>query len=191
MQNAANPFGSAAFFRFIFESDIDLLGHTGLLSGEGGVDDLHDAQRLIGTDDQLGSALHHAHDVAVVIAPIHLHIGDLQRIGGLRRTGGHGAGRAGGGVNDVIAPCHLRIRLALDDTAHFHIPFEYLEDLCGPLSTDNFLELTDVAGKIRKLWARIYESLKLLDQLESSLQNSMNIKKEQWKHLVYDYQLNP
>ena len=87
---------------------------------------------------------------------------------------------------------HYRnLLLALDDTAHFHIPFEYLEDLCGPLSTDNFLELTDVAGKIRKLWARIYESLKLLDQLESSLQNSMNIKKEQWKHLVYDYQLNP
>ena len=84
---------------------------------------------------------------------------------------------------------HYRnLLLALDDTAHFHIPFEYLEDLCGPLSTDNFLELTDIAGKIRKLWARIYESLKLLDQLESSLQNSMNIKKGQWKQLVYDYQ---
>ena len=87
---------------------------------------------------------------------------------------------------------HYRdLLLALDDTEHFHIPFEYLEDLYGPHSADNFSALTDIAGKIRKLWARIYESLKLLDQLESSLQNSMNIKKEQWKHLVYDYQLNP
>lgn len=77
---------------------------------------------------------------------------------------------------------------ALDDMEHFHIPFEYLEDLCGPHSADNFLELTDIAGKMRKLWARIYESLKLLDQLKSSLQNSMNIKTEEWKKLVYDYQ---
>lgn len=77
---------------------------------------------------------------------------------------------------------------ALDDTEHFHIPFEYLEDLCGPHSADNFLELRDLTDKMRKLWARIYESLKLLDQLKSSLQNSMNIKTEEWKKLVYDYQ---
>ena len=83
---------------------------------------------------------------------------------------------------------HYRnLLLALDDTAHFHIPFEYLEDLCGPLSTDNFLELTDIAGKMRKFWARIYKSLKLLNQLEEAMQMELNLKKEQWKQLVFDF----
>ena len=35
---------------------------------------------------------------------------------------------------------------------------------------------------------RMEEELKLLNQLKSSLQNSMNIKTEEWKKLVYDYQ---
>ncbi len=77
---------------------------------------------------------------------------------------------------------------ALDGTEHFHIPFEYLHELCGPHSADNFSELTDLTDKMRKLWARIYESMKLLDQLEEAMQMDLHIKKEQWKQLVYDYQ---
>ena len=83
---------------------------------------------------------------------------------------------------------HYRdLLLALNGTENFHIPFEYLEDLSRPHSTDNFLELTDIAGKMRKFWARIYKSLKLLNQLEEAMQMELNLKKEQWKQLVFDY----
>lgn len=76
--------------------------------------------------------------------------------------------------------------LALDGTEHFHIPFDYLDELCGPHSSDNFSKLLENTDKMRNLWARIYESLKLLDQLESSLQSSMDIKKEEWKQLTFE-----
>ena len=87
---------------------------------------------------------------------------------------------------------HYRnLLLALDGAEHIQIPFEYLDELYGTHSTDNFSELTDIAVKIRKLWARIYESLKLLDQLEEVMQIDLKLKKERWKQLVYDYQPNP
>ena len=87
---------------------------------------------------------------------------------------------------------HYRnLLLALDGAEHIQIPFEYLDELYGTHSADNFSELTDIAAKIRKLWARIYESLKMLDQLEEVMQIDLKLKKEQWKQLVYDYQLNP
>ena len=57
----------------------------------------------------------------------------------------------------------------LDGWEQFYIPFDYLDEICTLQSTDQFVRLSDSKDKMRKLWARIYESIKLLDQRESEI----------------------
>ena len=78
--------------------------------------------------------------------------------------------------------------IQLDASEMFSIPFNILDELRGPYSSDNFYELSDVVDKMRKLWAGIYNSLKQLEQLEEEIIREISVKKECWKQLVYAYQ---